>query len=186
MPWDQSYPAPFLESFGHTRRCIGPQISQVTLQTTEGTAYWTFLGVLPETSVWNYVRGHVTTAGAGTQVAEVAIATTPSVPCRSNQTVTCLWASGNVSDLKSSTVTFANNVAAAVTVPAGVPIWAGIRTAHTGGAEPTLRGMALDLGQGELLQTAASGVLTAGQTYAGVITASVATGQGIWLKLTVD
>jgi hypothetical protein len=187
MSWDQETGAPSWESATRNSRILScGYASQVTLLCVEDTAYWIYVGQCPEDSVWNYVRGHVTTAGGGTQVAEVAIASTPLPPNRSGQTLTCLYASGNVSDLKSSAVTFANNVAAALTIRRNTPVWLGFRSKHTTGAEPTLRATALDVGQGAMLQTAAAGVLTTGATYAGVTSASAATAQAIWLSLTRD
>jgi len=187
MSWDQANNTPEWQSAMRTRRYLSPGYpSQVTLLTVEDTAYWIFVGVAPEDLTWNYVRGHITTAGAGTQVAELAIASSPSVPNRSGQTLTCLWASGSVSDLKSSGIAFANNTPAALRIAKGTPIWLGMRTQHTAGAEPTVRAAALDIGQGMMLQTAAAGVLTAGNTYAGATTASSATAQAVWLMLTAD
>lgn len=100
-----------------------------------GTAYWVYLTQLAEDSDGGncQVALHCTTAGAGTQVADVALASTPYGPKRASQVLTRLASSNSLLTLASAGVKRCtgpmtmNGNAPALT--AGMHLWVGFRQA---------------------------------------------------------
>lgn len=140
------------------------------LTVTSGTAYWVFLGHTSRPVNAQQIYFFVSTVAAGTRVQELVIASTPSAPNRANQTVTVLSVANATGDYTAATGVFTNTTAFNYIVPAATYLWVGCRFALTNTpTQPTIPGLTLDQGRGEILTTAASGVLTAGSTYTGSI-----------------
>lgn len=154
-----------------------------TFQTTDGTAYWVYLGRMDEDVMIDFVRARVTTGGSGAQTAEVALASTPLAPNGANQTLTKIAASGSVTSLTSSGLK-ANTSALNANVVKGTHLWAGIRTSM-GAAEPTFSSLERDMTRGELMSTAAAGALTGAGPWTGVPMTDAA-GQSVELRVSVD
>ena len=107
--------------------------------------------------------------GAGAQVAEVGLFSTPSAPNKSAQTLTKIVATGTVDALtatgvKRNTTSFAQNV------DAGTHLWAAIRTAMAT-TQPTTYGLEADMSQGHVLTTTGGGALTGLTTASGTLVA---------------
>lgn len=139
--------------------------------TTSGTAIFVYVGQTSSPIVCKYVEFYVGTAGSGAQTAEVGLFSTPSAPNKANQTLTKLVADGTVDNLTAGNATKRNTTAfnggAGYTVPGGTHLWAGIRTAMAT-TQPACTRLLIGMKQGQVLQTAASGALTASSTFAGV------------------
>lgn len=142
---------------------------QSTQLLTSGTAYWCFLGYVIRAGVFPYLNLHVSTAGAGAQTAEVAIASTPISPNRASQSLTKIVATGTVDDLTTTGVK-RNTSAFTAIVPVG-PAWAGIRTAMAT-TQPTFNAFNRDFARGNGFTTAAAGVLTAAGPWTGALIAA--------------
>lgn len=147
------------------------------------TAYWVYLGQLRATTTVNFVRALVSLEGAGAQAAEVALASSPVAPNGANQVLTKIGASGALEDLTVAGLK-TNTIALAAVVPVGTHLWAGVRTAMAV-AQPTLSSLGRDWSRGELLTTAAAGVLTGAGPWTGVVVADAAN-QHPELRATVD
>ena len=122
--------------------------------TVAGRAYAVYLGYVEGPTVIKYVEVLMVTPGAGTQVAEFALGSTPLAPNKANHTVSMLTASGVIDSL-TATVAVKRNTAAfnsglGYTVAAGTHLWAMVRTLM-GTTQPTFSGVSGDLGQGQCL-----------------------------------
>ena len=135
-----------------------------------GVAYFVFLRRLEAACVPKFVEFHVSTAGAGTQVAEVGLFTSLAAPNKAAQSLTKIVSTGTV-DALTSTGVKRNTSAFATSAPAGAYLWAGIRTAMTT-TQPTIWGLGVDMAQGQILSLAAAGVLTAAGPWTGGIIAA--------------
>lgn len=138
-----------------------------------GIAYWMFLGRNgPVALLPARVFFWVVTAGGGTAVGEIALATSPAAPARVGQTLTCLAsinnAGMNLSLTAGALALHQNTGAFAASFPANSYMWLGIRTACTT-SQPSIWGVGYDQGQGNILTTSAAGVLTAGVNYTGAL-----------------
>lgn len=156
-----------------------------------GTAYFTYLGQLPAVTSFAIARiaCAMLVAGVGAQTAEMGVFSTPLGPqSAGGQTLTALFASsvGDFTTLVGGVATTILGGATATSLPAGVHLWAGVRIVMAT-TQPQIVG-ATDYARGLLLQLPASGVLSSGNTYAGVLPAQPATfnanvGQHLWVTL---
>lgn len=153
---------------------------------TSGTAYWSYVGLTTVAVTVKFVEFSVTTAGAGAQTAEVAIASSPSAPNKANQSLTKLAATGTLNSLLATGVC-RNTSSLATVVSAGTHLWAGVRIAMAT-TQPQIIGIGGDFGQGQYLTTAASGALTGAGPFTGTLVAGDAT--VVWraadLRVTLD
>jgi hypothetical protein len=136
-----------------------------------GTAYFVYLGMTTSPFVAKFVEFHVSTGGSGAQTAEVGFFSSSVSPNKANQSLSKIISTGTVDSLTSTGVE-RNTNAFTNTIPAGTHLWAGIRTAMAT-TQPTLWGLAIDMGQGQILSTASAGALTGTGPWTGaIITAS--------------
>lgn len=155
------------------RIALSPLPPVGTITPTSGTAYWAFLDVREKGETFNYLNCYVTTGGSGAQTAEFSIAVIPTMPDRASKTIAKLVATGSVGDLttngiKRNTSPF-NHTLAVRSILIG-----GIRTAMAS-AQPGLRGLLNDNENGQVFQTAASGVLTGTGPWTGAVPAAATT-----------
>lgn len=137
-----------------------------------GVGYFVYLGRTMVALTPKFVEFYVSTIGAGAQTAEVGFFSSPAAPSKAAQSLTKLVASGGV-DVLTSLGVKRNTVAFATAVVAGTHLWAGIRTAMAT-TQPTIQALFLDMAQGQVLSTAAPGVLTGVGPFAGAIIAASA------------
>jgi len=137
---------------------------------TSGTAYFVYLGRVVTVFVPKYVEFYVSTVGNGAQTAEIGFFSTPTSPNKSGQTISKIVSTGTVDALNGTGVK-RNTNAFATSVPAGTHLWAGIRTALAS-TQPTLWSFGMDMTQGFILRTAASGALTGTGPWTGAIVAA--------------
>lgn len=145
-------------------------VTNGTFLLIDSTAYFVYLGRTTKAITIKHVELLVTTAASGTPTNEVGIFSTPNPPNKSGQTLTKLWSDATL-DALTGTGVKRNTNANATSIAAGTHIWAGIRTAFTGGGsnEPTLRALQDDWGEGHILTLASAGTFAATSTFAGVI-----------------
>ena len=136
-----------------------------------GVAYFVYLGPTPGIIIPKFVEFHVSVIGAGTQTAEVGLFSTPAAPNKAGQSLSKLVSTGTVGALTATGVV-RNSSAFATSIPANTFLWAGIRTAMVT-TQPTIWGLGIDMGEGQVLSTASAGVLTGTGPWIGaIITAS--------------
>jgi hypothetical protein len=140
------------------------------LALTSGTAYFVYLGRTVIAFVPKYVEFYVSTIGAGAQTAEVGFFSTPTSPSKAGQTVSKLISTGTVDSVTSNGVKRNTNFFS-TSISAGTHLWAGIRTAMAT-TQPTLWSFGMDMTQGFILRTAASGALTGAGPWTGAIVAA--------------
>lgn len=151
--------------------------------TLTGVAYFVYVGQEGGAAVTrNFVECQVITIGAGAQVAELGLFSSPSGPNKAGQSLTKRASTGTISSLTALGVV-RNTVAFATSIPAGTHLWAGIRTAMAT-TQPTFVSLAYDMAQGRILSTAAAGVLTGTGPFAGAIIAAAAAQQAPDLRVT--
>lgn len=148
--------------------CLAPGNAGFLL--ISGTAYFVYLGRTKKAFTPKYVEFHVSTIGAGSQVAEVGFFSTPAAPNKAAQSVSLLVSTGTV-DALTSTGVKRNTTAFATSIPAGTHLWAGIRTAMVT-TQPTIWGIGVDMAQGMILALAGASVLTGAGPWAGAIIAA--------------
>lgn len=150
--------------------------------------YWVYVGrVNTSVSIAN-VEFAMTTAAAGAQVAELALASSPSAPNRAAQTLTCLAVKAAVTDL-----TVANAVKRATTAfgyvvkqkDVGLYLWAACRF-DMETTQPTIFGHTGDMSDGQILSTASTAAIAAGSTYTGALITHALTWQAPALRVTLD
>lgn len=157
-----------------------------TMILTSGTAYWVYVGVAPDATPIKFMEIFMAVVGLGTQVAEVAIASTPAGPDKTGKTYTVVAVTGTVDSLLATLSTKHNSSTFAFTPTAGTHYWVGIRTAMAT-TQPTFSALTGDMGTGDLQTTPASGVLTLNSTYTGtIVTAARAVAQCPDMRLTCD
>lgn len=149
--------------------------------TTTGVAYWVYLGRTTRDIVAHFVEFTVSVIGAGAQVAEVALCSSPSAPSRAGLTLTKLAAADGVDTLVTTGVK-RNTTDFNASIPVGTHLWAGLRTAMAV-TQPTLPGLTLDMAQGRAQSTAAAGSLTGPGPFYGSIIAAAITWQAPDLRL---
>lgn len=140
-----------------------------TILVTSGTTYWVFGGIAYVPMVIPYVKTFMGKVGAGAQTAEIAVATSPNQPNPANQTLTVVSATGTITSLTAAVAVIQNT--SAFTASVFGPYWFGIRIAMAT-TQPTFSAFNRDYGRGNLLKTAASGVLTVGTAYTGATIAA--------------
>lgn len=167
VPWQGAIDA-------RSQRVFKSPLSSVgTLLLISGTAYFVYLGKTTLAITPKFVELHVGTIGAGAQVAEIGLFSTPTAPSKAAQSLTKLVSTGTVDALTSLGVK-RNTVAFATAVAVGTHLWAGVRAAMAT-TQPTMQALAIDMAQGEVLSLVAAGVLTGTGPFAGaIIAASVA------------
>jgi len=140
-----------------------PLSASTTQLQTSGLAYFVCVGYRPAGEVIQYVRFGVSTAGAGTQTAEVAVAYTTTAPAGSAMTLTKLWADGTLDSLLSTGVK-GNTTANAVPLP--IDAWVFVCTRFAmGTTQPTLHILQRDWGLGWLSSQSGASALTSSTTY---------------------
>lgn len=155
-----------------------------TFASASGTAYWVYLGRVFRDLVLKHVEFHVSSAGSGSQTAEIAVASSPTPPNKGNQTLTKLGANGTLDSLTGTGVK-RNTSALNLSVPAGTHLWAGIRTAMAT-TQPTFVALGADMNQGQVLATAAAGALTGAGPWTGSKITAATTGIVPDLRLVLD
>jgi hypothetical protein len=149
-----------------------------------GTAYWVYLGRTVKPVTIKFVECHVSTAGAGTQAAEIALCSSPNPPNKAAATLTKLVADATI-DALTGTGVKRNTNALNYAVAAGTHLWAGIRTAMAT-TQPTYRALGIDMAQGRVLSTGSAGALTGTGPWTGAIIAASTSGICPDLRLTLD
>lgn len=138
--------------------------------TVTNVAYWVYIGQTTRQINANFIRFFVTASGVGTKVQELVVAHSVSAPDRAAKTITVDAVANATGDYVAGTGSFVNTTSMAYKVPAGQHLWLGCRFALTSTpTQPTLAALGIDSGKGEILSTAAAGVLAVGATYTGAI-----------------
>lgn len=144
-----------------------------------GTAYFVYVGYTVVAITPKFVRAMLTVNGAGAQTAEVGLFSSTTAPNRTGLSLSQLTAAVNTATVDGlaagAPVIVGNTVAFAVSVPAGVHLWAGLRTAMAV-TQPTLAGIGGDFGQGNVQTLAGAGALTGAGPFAGAVPAIAAAG----------
>lgn len=123
-----------------------------------GYGYFVYIGQFLEAIMLNYINIHVSTAGAGSQTAEVGLFSTPLEPNRTGQTLTRLAATSGMTAMTAAGY-HRNSTPLAYTPTVGVPVWAAIRTVM-GTTRVLVRGLSFEMGQGAAFIKSAVGDLT--------------------------
>lgn len=155
--------------------------------TVSGVAYWVYVGRLTSATTLANVELVVTTGGSGAQTAELALASSVTPPNRAAKAITVL-ATQAPGDLTGTGVIRGSSAFnySVREKDVGLYLWAGIRTAMAT-TQPTTSGHTLDCSDGQILSTAAAGVLAVGTTYTGaLITHSASAWQAPMLRVTLD
>lgn len=137
-------------------------------------AYWVYIGQNTRDVRAAFVRLFVSTAGAGARVQEFAVATSVSAPDRAVKSLTVKAVANTTGDYVAGTGSFTNTVSFDYLVNAGTHVWVGCRFA-AGTTQPTLAALGLDTSKGEILSTAAAGVLAVNTVYTGALITQSAT-----------
>lgn len=140
------------------------------IQLADSMAYFVYVGRTTQPIALQYVEFYVSTAGAGTETKEVGLFSTPAATNIQAQTLTKLAVvSGNDIDTLTSTGVRSNsNLNFNYTVPAGIYLWAGIRTAGYS-TRPKLSGLCLDFHEGLVLSTANASSFTSAISWSGAL-----------------
>ena len=133
-----------------------------------GRAYWLYVGATFEAVRLLHVVCQATTKGAGSQTAEVCVASTPEPPNGASQQLTKIVASGTLSSLTvdgvcKNTTPFDYDMPDTLT-----HLWCGIRTAM-GSNEPIFVSHGFDMNFGKVFQTVAAGALTGAGPWTGAL-----------------
>lgn len=142
---------------------------------TSGVAAFVYCGQLVSDFTANYIRFYVSSAGAGTQTAEVGIFSSASEPSGSALLLTKIVATGALSSL-TTTGAKSNTSALGQTLTAGTHVWAAFRNAmattqpaiHRGAGDIALRGYHLQQSAASALTsitTITPGTLAAGNVF---------------------
>lgn len=139
----------------------GPQrlVASTGFLTTTGTVYWHYIGYTQKELVVDYVKFVQTAAAAGTQAAEVYLASSPEAPDGTAKSLTVLFKDATLDNLITGGFTNGlvkgNATAAAFTVSPAVHLWAAGRFAFTATpTQPAILGSNLDLSIGFVQSTA--------------------------------
>jgi hypothetical protein len=141
---------------------VGTSITVVS-----GTAYFVYLGRTTVAFTPQYVEFYVSTAGSGSQTAELGLFSSTNPPNKGNLSLSKLVSTGTLSSLTTTGVK-RNSSAFATSVPAGTHLWAGLRIAMAT-TQPAISGLCMDFSQGRVLSTASAGVLTGSGPWTGAI-----------------
>lgn len=153
-----------------------------------GQAYWVYVGFMDQNRLFQGITLQQSAIqGAGTQVAEVVFASTPTGPNRASQTLTKLGnGDGALSSLTAATTAVIRPGAPMNTlVPANTHLWCGFRQAM-GTTQAGFYCLSIDAGQGAILVTAASGALTAAGPWVGALATQSAAAQSPLMIATLD
>lgn len=160
-------------------------ISNGLLLLTTDTGYFVFLGTYERAVTVTHVEFAVTTGGAGTQAAEVALYSSPLPPNKAGQTLTRLGAGTATVDDLTTTGVKRNTSSLAQAVSAGTNLWAALRTAMSV-TPPTIAALARDYAQGLILSQATPGALTSLSSATGAIITHAITNQCPDLTVVLD
>lgn len=149
-----------------------------------GLAHFVYLGRVTRPLTIKYVLFRVSSAGVGSQAAEVGIFSSPLAPNRAGQTLTKLWADGTLQDLTSGTGIRGNASASTTEIAADTHIWGGVRIAM-GSTQPTVAICGDDWLSGNILSAAAPGALTGIATVAGSLLGGP-TNSGLDIRASLD
>ena len=166
------------------RHLRSPLMPGLTFVPSDGTGYFTYLGVVPDDLTYAQLRLYVTAIGVGVQTCEFGFFSTPLAPNRAGQTLTKIVASGSV-DSMLSTGLKTNSTPFAVAEAAGAHLWGSARFSFTLGL-PTVSAVANDMAQGCVLLAVACGALTGLTTVAGTVPAASLLGLSPDFLATVD
>lgn len=156
--------------FGFGRSALPTIAGAVTVA---DKAYWVYVGRAARACTATNVKFWMSTAGAGAQVAEVAIAT-GSAPNAAAQSLTVVAVASTLTDLTVANASKKNTTSFGYAVNATDHLWVGLRT-NMADTQPTVYGHTFDCSNGEILSTTSAGILAVGTTYTGaLITESVA------------
>lgn len=142
---------------------------------TSGTAYWTYCGRATAActikDVWATLSGNA----AGTEVGELCVAYGDGPPGRGvNRTITKITAVASGTGLTSGAAKeFKGGSAQNASITAGMYVYLGCRYAYSV-TQPGLQGLTRHNGMGDILTTAAAGVLTSGTSWTGTCLAFTA------------
>lgn len=136
---------------------------------TSGVLHAVYVGRTTRPTTVQYVRCFMTAVmGSANQIGEFALFSSPLSPQDGGQSLTCLAvaADANITTWAAGAGVKQNTAAFTVVIPAGVHLWAGMRTACTGGTgtQPTWR-RTFPLGDGQALWLNAAGVIALGGVY---------------------
>jgi hypothetical protein len=146
---------------------------------TSGVLHACYLLYTTQPMTVKHVRCFMTAvSGAANQIMELGLFSTPLAPQLAGQTLTCLAVAAdtgvptNITTCLVTSQVKTNIADFTAVIPAGTHLWAGMRTAFTGGAgtQPTWR-RCFPVGDGQVLWSAASGVIALGGTYVGAAAA---------------
>jgi hypothetical protein len=156
-----------------TGRVLLSRLPNVGVQLTlaSNTAYFVYMGRTTQPVNAKYVEFFVSAAAGASSPAEVGLFSTPNAPNKSpTQVLTKLIVNDGLTSLTTDRLMARNatafNGGAGYIVPAGVHLWAGIRT-QTTGAQPSLGGLCMDYDEGLILSTAAANALTGSGPWTG-------------------
>lgn len=158
---------------GLTAQPAGAMSTLNSFVVTEDRAYWVYMGRTVTAITATHCRVWINVAGGGTQVAEIALASTPGGPVyNTGQSLTKIAATGSLDTLSVGVRGNASSLAASI--PADTHLWCGMRTAFTA-AEPSIMAAGNDMDMGTLLITSTAGALTGSGPWTGTVPAMVST-----------
>lgn len=138
-----------------------------------------YLGYTIRPMTVKHVRCYMTVAsGAANQIMEIGLFSTPLAPQLAGQTLTCLAVAAdtgvptNITTCLVGAGVKTNITDFTAVIPAGTHLWAGLRTAFTGGAgtQPTWR-RSFPVGDGQVLWVAGAGTIALAGTYVAAVAA---------------
>jgi hypothetical protein len=163
----------------------GPVGTDGTFTPADAVVYSVYCGRARGSDALQYVRGMVRTGASGaTTTTEIGIGTTPSGPNAASQTLTVVAATATVSGLTATPGFMFNTSAFTYRPTPGTHLWAMFRTLYS--TKPVVFGVAIDMGSGNILTTAAGAALAAGNTYVGAVPAAAIGTIGPNLRITLD
>jgi hypothetical protein len=136
---------------------------------TSGVLHAVYCGYTQRPTTFKHVRAMLTAVmGSANQIGEFAVMSGPTEPRGGGMSLTCLAvaADGNITSWAVGTGLKRNTAAFTTEIPAGVHVYASMRTACTGGTgtQPTWR-RTFPVGDDQALWGAASGVIALGGIY---------------------
>jgi len=149
-----------------------------------GTAYFVYVGRTVIAIAPPRISLHCTTAGLGTQIAEIGLFSTPSAPNGASQSLTKLVSTGTVDSL-TSTGRKRNTSAFATELNVNTYLWAGVRFAMAT-TQPTVMGLFADISTGCILQLTGAGALTGAGPFTGSVIAVNTAAVCPDLRITLD
>jgi hypothetical protein len=130
-------------------------------------AYFGYIGETVLATAFTGVRFALTVIGAGADVAEVGLYSSPLAPNRSNQTLTKLAAAA-LPNLPFTGIQYQDVIFGTVNVPIATHLWLGIRTNYAV-TQPTFEAVGRDVQAGYAMQALATGPLTGLATVAATL-----------------